>query len=312
MQAILDALLPVLGMIVAGFLIQRTSFLPPAFWPAAEKLTYYLLFPALLITNIANRSFTAIPWVGIFLTVEGTVLAGALMVTLWWMTHRSMTGPVFTSLFQGGVRFNTFAALAISENLFGGEGLFAAAVASGFMIVLINVLCVGAFSLAVPREGGISPRKVLVDLMKNPLIIGCLVGVTLSLSGVKLPVAVDRLLGIAGRGAFPLGLMAVGAAYRPENLMLHLHPLFVSSGVQFVLKPAVAWWLARLTGLSGVAASVAVVLFSVPTAPSAFILSRQMGGDHDSMAAIITAQTVVSFVTLPLTVWLLQTFPPGG
>lgn len=310
MGAILDSLVPVLGMIVVGFSIQRTGFLPPSFWPSAEKLTYYLLFPSLLIHNLATRSMGNLPWVRILLTVEGTVIASALIITLWWVMNRSMSGGVFTSMFQGGVRFNTFAALAVVENLYGADGLFLAAVAAGFMIILINVLCVVAFSIAVPQGGRVTPGKVAIDLLKNPLIIGCLAGVLVNVSGVRLPAAVDGLFTIAGRAAFPIGLMAVGAAYRAENVMLHLHPLLVSSGLQFVVKPVIAFSLARWCGLPAVATSVAVILFSVPTAPSAFILSRQMGGDHESMAAIITAQTVLSFVTLPLSVWFVTTF--GG
>lgn len=87
---------------------------------------------------------------------------------------------------------------------------------------------------------------------------------------------------------------------------MHWRPVAVSSMVQFVFKPLVAWGLAGALGLSGMAAGVAVLLFSVPTAPSAYILSRQMGGDHDSMATIITAQTRLSFFTLPLTIWLFR------
>ncbi|MEI6306184.1 MAG: AEC family transporter, partial [Deltaproteobacteria bacterium] len=93
---------------------------------------------------------------------------------------------------------------------------------------------------------------------------------------------------------------------RAGNLVMHWQPLVVSCGVQFFCKPLIAWWLATTLGLSGMAVSVAVLLFSVPTAPSAFILSRQMGGDHDSMASIITVQTCLSFFTLPITIWLLN------
>lgn len=75
--------------------------------------------------------------------------------------------------------------------------------------------------------------------------------------------------------------------------------------MQFLCKPLIAWGLGTSLGLSGIPLSVAVLLFSVPTAPSACILSRQMGGDHDSMAEIITVQTCLSFFTLPLTIWLL-------
>lgn len=305
MNSITDALIPVLALILTGFLIQRTNFLPQTFWPSAEKLTYFLLMPATLIHNLAGRQIGTLPWLKILLSVEGTVLASAVLVTLWWLANRHMSAPAFTSLFQGGVRFNTFVALALAENLFGRDGLFLAAMGAGFMIILINVLCVSAFSLAVSNGKRVEPKRFMGDLLRNPLIIGCVIGVGLNATGLKLPPAIDGILSLGGKAAFPVGLMAVGAAYRAENLMLHWHPLLVTSSVQFLCKPLVAWGLATYLGLSGMALTVVVLLFSVPTAPSAYILSRQMGGDHDSMAAIITVQTCVSFITLPLTIWLL-------
>jgi predicted permease len=306
MASITDALIPVLALILTGFVIQRTGFLPPTFWPSAEKLTYFLLMPATLIHNLAGKQIGTLPWLKILLTVEGAVLASAVLITLWWLINRHIEGPAFTSLFQGGVRFNTFVALALAENLFGRDGLFLAAMGAGFMIILINVLCVSAFSLAVHNSEGIDIKRLLVDLLQNPLIIGCVIGVGLNVSGLKPPLAIDGILALGGKAAFPVGLMAVGAAYRAENLMLHWHPLVVTSTVQFICKPLIAWGLATYLGLTGVALSVVVLLFSVPTAPSAYILSRQMGGDHDSMAAIITVQTCLSFITLPLTIWLLR------
>jgi hypothetical protein len=291
---------------MVGFVIQRTNFLPPSFWPSAEKLTYFLLMPATLIHSMAGKQMGTLPWFKILLTVEGSVLASAILLTLWWLWNRRIGGPAFTSLFQGGVRFNTFVALALAENLFGRDGLFMGAMGAGFMIILINILCVSAFSVAVNNGKRIELKRLLIDLMRNPLIIGCVIGVGLNASGMKLPTAIDGILALGGKAAFPVGLMAVGAAYRIENLMLHWHPLLVSSSVQFICKPLIAWSLGTSLGLSGMTLSVIVLLFSVPTAPSAYILSRQMGGDHESMAAIITVQTCMSFITLPLTVWLMR------
>ena len=311
MATIADALIPVLALIITGFIIQRTSFLPPAFWPAAEKLTYFLLMPATLIHSLAGKKIGALPWFTVLMTVEGAVLASALLVIIWRLFTPRMDGPAFTSLFQGGVRFNTFVALALAENLFGKEGLFIAAMGAGFMIILVNVLCVSVFSVAVNTGTKINIGQLLLDLAKNPLIIGCVIGVGINAAGLKIPAAIDGYLSLAGKAAFPVGLMAVGAAYRSGNLLLHWHPLAVTSTIQFLCKPLIAWGLATSFGLTGVALNVSVLLFSVPTAPSAYILSRQMGGDHDSMAAIITVQTCLSFVTLPLTLWLLNSPFPG-
>jgi malonate transporter and related proteins len=168
------------------------------------------------------------------------------------------------------------------------------------------VLCVSVFSLMVNNGGRITLKRLMADLLRNPLILGCVIGVGLNASGMKLPLVIDGTLALVGKVAFPVGLMTVGAAFRAGNLGMYWQPLLVSSFVQFFCKPLVAWGLATSIGLSGMALDVVVLLFSVPTAPSAYILSRQMGGDHDSMAVIITGQTCLSFVTLPLTIWLLQ------
>lgn len=306
MTSITDTLTPVLAMIMAGFLIQRSNFLHVSFWPSAEKLTYFLLMPAILIHTLAGKKISDLPWLKILMTVQGAVLASALLVTLWWLANRHMGGPAFTSLFQGGVRFNTFVALALAESMFGSEGLMLAALGAGFMIVLINILCVSVFSLAVNHTGKVDLKRLLADLARNPLIFGCVMGVGLNALGLRLPKAIDGVLVLGGKAAFPVGLMAVGAAYRASHLRMHWQPLVVSSAVQFVFKPLAAWGLATYLGLSAIAIAVAVLLFSVPTAPSAYILSRQMGGDHDSMSAIITAQTCLSFITLPITIWLLR------
>ncbi len=305
MATIINALTPVLSLILVGFLIRRSEFLPSSFWPSAERLTYFLLMPAALIHSLAGKKIGTLPWLNILLTVEGVIVASALLVVLFGAANRRMGGGVFTSLFQGGVRFNTFVALALAESLFGKDGLFLAALGAGFMIVLINVLCVSAFSLTVGSSAGIDFKRLVWDLTRNPLIIACVAGIALNASGLKLPAALDGTLLLAGKAAFPLGLMAVGAAYRAGNLSLHWQPLVASCTVQFLCKPLVAWQLASATGLSGTAAGVVLLLFSVPTSPASYILSRQMGGDHDSMAAIITAQTCLSFLTLPLTIWIL-------
>lgn len=305
MATIINALTPVLSLILVGFLIRRSEFLPSSFWPSAERLTYFLLMPAALIHSLAGKKIGTLPWLNILLTVEGVIVASALLVVVWGAANRRMGGGVFTSVFQGGVRFNTFVALALAESLFGKEGLFLAALGAGFMIVLINVLCVSAFSLTVGSGAGIDFKRLVRDLARNPLIIGCVIGIAVNASGLTLPAALDGTLLLAGKAAFPLGLMAVGAAYRAGNLAAHWQPLVISCTIQFLCKPLVAWQLASITGLSGTAAGVVLLLFSVPTSPASYILSRQMGGDHDSMAAIITAQTCLSFVTLPLTIWII-------
>ena len=64
--SMLTALIPVFIIILLGYLFKRSALLPPAFWTGAERLTYFVLFPALLFEKLAAASFhisTALPMV---------------------------------------------------------------------------------------------------------------------------------------------------------------------------------------------------------------------------------------------------------
>jgi hypothetical protein len=69
--------------------------------------------------------------------------------------------------------------------------------------------------------------------------------------------------------------------------------------------PALVWLLGRMLGLSGLPLAIAVLCMALPTASSAYIMARQMGGDAPLMAAITTSEHLASMFTLPLVITLL-------
>ena len=299
MNAFSTALVPILVLILVGYGLKRTGFLAEESWSGMEKLTYFVLFPALLIRTLGKQTLAGVPWPSMLMVVVGTLLASAAALLLIHKLRKSKNAPVFTSIFQGGVRFNTYIALAVVQGLFGPAGLALGSVAAGFMIVLVNLLCVSVFVIwGKARFKGVTP--FLGAIVSNPLIIGCAIGWFLSLSGIGLPGITENILEIIGRAALPFGLLAVGAALKPEAIRGHVSAIAISSIVQFGLKPLVTGLLIYYTGLTGVAAGVLVVLFMIPTAPSAYILARQLGGDTGAMASIITFQTLLAFLVMPL------------
>jgi len=107
------------------------------------KLTYFVLFPALLICTPGSQTLAGTPWPAMLVVVTGTLITSAVVLILLHRIRASENSATFTSAFQGGVRFNTYIALALAQGLFGSEGLAFGSVAVGFMIVLINLLLSG-------------------------------------------------------------------------------------------------------------------------------------------------------------------------
>ena len=298
MITFVTALIPIMTLIILGYILKRTKFLPEETWAGMEKLTYFVLFPSLLIRTLGKQSLVGVPWTSMLMVVVGTIMTSAVLLIVFRKTI-SKNNATFTSIFQGGVRFNTYIMLAVAQSLFGTSGLAIGSVAAGFMIVLINLWCVSIFVI----WGKTSFQGILAfirEIVGNPLIIGCAIGWFLSLSGIGLPFITGDILEIVGQAALPFGLLAVGAALRPTGIREHIGPIIYSSIAQFGLKPLVAASLVHYTNLSGASASVLVIAFMTPTASSAYILARQLGGDTEAMASIITVQTLMAFLLMPL------------
>ncbi|MCU7931846.1 MAG: AEC family transporter [Candidatus Thiodiazotropha sp. (ex Codakia rugifera)] len=288
-----------MALIFLGYGLKQSKFLADEAWSGIEKLTYYILFPALLIHTLGNQTLAGTPWPSMLMVVVGTLMISATVLIVWHRVRASESNSTFTSVFQGGVRFNTYIALAVAQGLFGLEGLALGSVAAGFMIVLINMLCISVFVVwGKTNFKGIT--SFIREVIGNPLILGCAIGWFLSLSGLGLPGITDDILEIIGRAALPFGLLAVGAALNPKVIHGHVKPIVISSVVQFGLKPLIAALLISSVALNGVPAAVLVIAFITPTAPSAYILARQLGGDTETMASVITFQTLLAFLVMPL------------
>ena len=292
------ALIPIMTLIILGYILRRNKFLPEETWSGVEKLTYFVLLPSLLIRTLGKQSLVGVPWPSMLSVVIVTLMTSAVLLIVFRKAI-SKNNATFTSIFQGGVRFNTYIMLAVAQSLFGTSGLAMGSVAVGFMIVLINLWCISIFVIwGKASFQGILP--FIREILANPLIIACSIGWLLSLSSIGLPYITGDIFEIVGRAALPFGLLAVGAALKPTGIREHIAPIVYSSIAQFGLKPLITSFMVYYTGLTGAAGAVLVIAFIAPTAPSAYILARQLGGDTEAMASIITAQTLLAFLMMPL------------
>ncbi|GAB7023854.1 AEC family transporter [Salidesulfovibrio brasiliensis] len=297
MHEVLLAVAPVFFLILVGLLLHRMDFPSRDFWPASERLTYYVLFPAMLVSGLSGRQFGA-EMLTLALSVGGAlIIVATLMLAL--RPRLSVTGPVFTSLFQGSIRPNTYVALSLAAALLGPDWMRLSAVALLVSIPLVNVLCV----IVLARHGtnlATGPLGIVRQLVGNPLILACVLGLTLNALNLTLPETVHSLLRITGSAALPMGLLAVGAGLRPSATVGHLRPALTSSAAHLILLPLVALCIGFLLGGTELSLRAAVIFTAIPVSASSFILARQMGGDHEAMAAVITVQTALSAFTIPI------------
>jgi predicted permease len=297
-MAVLAALVPIFAMIAMGFAMRRYGPYGDGFWLPAERLNYFVLFPALLVTAVARAEIAEIELWPMAAALAGAVLAAA--GGLYAARGRlGMTGPAFAALFQGAIRPNTYVALAGAAALYDSAGLTLAAVAIAVVIPLVNVL--GVAVLWAHGAGAALPgRDAALQILRNPIILACALGIALNLSGILLPGAAEEFLRLLGRAALPLGLLCVGAGLDLTALRAAGLATAASSALKLLILPgltAVSCWA---LGVHGATAAVAVLFNGSPASAASYILTRQLGGDHRLMAGIITVQTLAAALTLPL------------
>jgi predicted permease len=274
------------------------------------EIWYNVLFPALLIETLVKADLSKVPVAG----VGGALLLSALLMSLLCLSLRpllarcAVDGPAFTSVFQGATRWQTYVALAVSANLYGDTGLALASVAMVAIIPLVNVFSVAVLAhYASPEKQSV--RVIAVTVVRNPLIWACAIGLAINVTHLPLPRIWHEVADALGRSSLGIGLLVTGAGLQLAGMFRPSLAASVAVFLKLVLMPALAIALALWFGLSGANLAIVAACSAVPASSSAYVLARQMGGDAPLLAQIITLQTVLAAVTMPVVIALAATTP---
>jgi predicted permease len=149
-------------------------------------------------------------------------------------------------------------------------------------------------------------RGVLRGIAYNPLVVGCVIGILLQVTGIGLPAGIEGCVKALGQASLPLGLLCVGAALDWKALGRGVKPTIIASVAKFILMPLATAIACLCFGLDHRATMIAVLFQALPTASSSYVMARQLGGDADLMAGIVAFQTCVAIVAVPAALLLLN------
>ncbi|MGU7780804.1 AEC family transporter [Burkholderia sp. PU8-34] len=295
--AILLALTPVALLVAFGYGLRRTRFVADTFWPQAERLSYYVLLPALFAHGLASarlQSLAVFPLAGAL--VGSTVAVAALLLLVRPFVR--VDGAGFTSVFQGAVRFNNYVGTALAAGLFGATGIALAAVCVAAIVPTVNLMCVLVFA----RYGSmrVGAAALARQILSNPLVVACALGIAMQAGGVTFPAAVEPAVRALGAASMPLGLLCVGAALKFDAVRAWMQPVCIASAFKFMVMPVLTFVAGHAFGLTDVALTVALLFQALPTSSASYIMARQLGGDAALMAGITAFQTLAAALAMPV------------
>jgi predicted permease len=302
MAEVFGALAPTFILIALGYLVRASGIATAEQFGMVNRFGYFVLYPAFLFTLITDASFAGGDAGPFLLAVLGGFLTLVLVALALRLVFRG-DGAAYTSVFQGGVRWNGFALLAAAGSLYGESGPELIGLAFGPLVLTLNIICV----IVLTRWGAAkatSMRAVLDQIIANPLILGCAAGLAANFAGVRDIPAITPALRLLGQAAMPVALMCVGAGLDFKALRTAGVKVATAAALRLIVAPLLVYGACRLIGVAPLPTAVAVGIASTPTAAAAYTFAREMGGDARLMAAIITATTILSFVTMPIAITL--------
>lgn len=309
MESVFDAILPVFGILVIGYLAARFGFMEEAAVDGLSKFVFNFAVPLLLFRKIAQAGLPAdMPWELPIAYYAGVIaiflFAAVLGASLFRRGRAEAVSYGAAACYGNAVLMGIPVVLATYGD---GASLPLFIIIGIHTLVMVPVMSLGyAFAGGKGRGLGGALGDIAGDLVRNPILIGLIAGLLYGRYGPPLPSVVDETTRLLGEASMPAALFAVGGTLARYSIGGQIPHALGLSVIKLVLLPLVVWLLAdRLLGLPLLWMQVAVVLAALPSGVTAFLFASRYGAAKNTVTTTIILSTLLGLFTVPAAIWLI-------
>lgn len=308
-----NAVLPIVLLIVLGYLLKRIGLLTAPFLDVGNKLTFRVLLPAMLFCNVYNIGSLREINVAFVLYGIGAVIVIfflAIAVTCAFTKENAKRGSLIQAMFRSNY---AIIGIPLATSLFGDKGAAAAGVMSAFCVPLFNMLGVITLSIfnGTGKKEKVNVGKILLGIVKNPLIIGTVAGIAVLgirelfvMWGIEFRLSditfLYKSLENVKSICTPFALMVLGGRFEFSAVSRLWKEIVFGTAIRTVAVPilglAGAYFL--IPGLGGEHFATYVGVFATPVAVASAIMASEMGADGELAGQLVVWTSLVSTVTI--------------
>lgn len=301
-----NVLLPIIIEIAIGFMLKTIKIIDPHTAKGANKIVFKLFLPAMLFNNLytAEISNAFNPRLIIFALIAVCITVALLCLVI----------PVFEkdktkrgAMIQGMFRSN-FAIFGVPLSIsIAGEAIRpSVSVVVAFVVISYNILAV--IVLEAYNHNNPDLKSILKGIATNPLVIACVLGILVLISGIKFPQTIDKTVSGISSVATPLGLIILGASINIMSVKQNAKRLVFAIGGKLIVIPVIILTIAILMGFTGGELAILLALFASPTAISSYSMAVEMGHDGELAAQIVMFGTILCIFTMFVFIFVLKYF----
>ena len=306
---IADLILPVFAVIVTGWVVGHTGYLSRTLSDGLIHFAYNIAMPALLIVTIAREpGHSLVNWRFVVAFGGGSLLCFVLVFGIMSLrASRSLASRTMYGM-SASMTNTGFVALPVLQAIYGPRAVLPAAIATVFVAVVMFPIAVVLVEIG-QRDANTAHTAPLVTarhVVLNPMVISTLIGMLLSILGLRLPGPVTAYLGILADALTPCALFAIGLGLSIEGLRANLGKASLLSAVKLVIMPLIVYGFSVALGLDPLYTIAAVICAAVPTAKTVYILAGEYHCEEMMVASTVSMTTLASIISLVVWLYLLS------
>jgi malonate transporter len=309
MNALINVVLPVFGIIVTGYLAGRFGVLGPDSAAALNRFVFYFALPPALFIFVARAPVDKIfnwPFIGAFVSGGLLTILIALIVGRLWLQQAVATLTV--SGLTAGWGNTVYMGLPLLLTAYGQDAVVPTIITALSQLVLFLTIAIAV--LEGTRTSGSSAFRVasqlVGSLLRNPLVVSPLLGILFSLSAVPLPKAVSNYLDLMAAAVGPAALFALGLSLVGRKLIGNAAEAIWLASLKVVVNPILTIMLvAYLFALDPLWSKAAIILSAMPVGANPYVIAQQYDLHVETVSSAIIISTAMSVATVFfLLVWL--------
>lgn len=299
-----NAVLPMCLVMALGYGTRRLGWIRREEISAINKIAFRIFLPCLLYYNVycSDLSGSFDPLLMAY-AVGGVLLTFGLSLGYTLLTEKlpERRGVMIQGMFRSNY---VIMGIPVATALLGADQLGTVSILIAVVVPLFNMLAVVV--LEVFRGQKPKPLHILVQIAKNPLVIGSVLGILTLAAGIRLPHILEQTIQNISAIASPLQLFLLGAFFQFSGLKTYRRELVTVSAAKLIVAPGLFLGLGALLGFRGVAFVSLIGVFASPTAVNSFTMAQQMGGDAELAGDIVVTTSAVSIPTMFLWIFLFK------
>ncbi len=305
-----NTIVPIFLLVLIGQLLKRKGFLSDNFVSDSDRFVFKVALPVYLFGEISSAELSSMLDLPLLIfCISGvilTVLLGLLIVPLF-VKENDKRGAFVQGIYRSN---SAILGIMMARSMFGEAGVDKIALILPATVILYNICAVVILSIFAPQDTKLTPsqmvKRILLDIIKNPLIIAIVIAIPLMLLKVELPQFAAQTLDYIGGMATPLALISLGANFSFDSLKKKYGLALTASLIKTALLPLVMVMIAILLGFRDVALGIILIFFGGSAAVSSYIMAKNMKSDYELAGQILLLSTICCIFTFFTGIFILK------